>query len=104
MPYLPEDVAATLHQAARHPDGGAPLLEGNLESVAALYQLHPSRVERVRSVVAQPGYRSLAEAILAAAEAQPAPVIVPRPSPTARALIAAPSGPTLRRTRAVGSL
>jgi hypothetical protein len=96
MPHLPEDVAATLKHAARHPDGGAPLLEGNLESVAALYQLHPSRIERVRAVVAEPAFRSLAEAILAAAEAQPDPVVVPRPSPTARSLIASASGSPAR--------
>ena len=90
MPRLPSDVVELLEHAARHPEGGAALLEGNLESVAALYQLHPARVEHVRVAVAHPEQRSLAEAILAAAEDPPnLPKAQPRQPPAdAHALIA----------------
>jgi hypothetical protein len=57
MTHLPNDVAALVELAASHADGAMPLFEGHLESVASLYQVHPSRVERART---SPQARSLA--------------------------------------------
>lgn len=89
MPRLPLDVVETLELAGRHPEGGAALLEGNLESIAALYQLHPAKVEHVRAWVSQPGTRTHVEEILASARAEaPAFPSQPKPAMDARALIA----------------
>ncbi len=70
MPRLPQDVVELLEFAARHPEGGSALLEGHLESVAALYQLHPAKVEHVRNTISKTGHRAHAEAILSGAGAQ----------------------------------
>ena len=45
---LPIEVVELLKRAASHPEGAGALLEGNLESAASLYQVHPTRVEQVR--------------------------------------------------------
>ena len=89
MQDLPEDIAAILELAARHPEGGATLLEGHLESIAALYQLHPVKVEHVRARANQPENRQLANAILAGRGAEPLPQPAQaRPPADPRALIA----------------
>ena len=74
---LPPEVAALLEKAALHPEGGNALLEGHLESVAALYQLHPERVEQVRDAVAEPALMAQALEILGRSRTQP-----PSPSPS----------------------
>lgn len=60
MTHLPTDVAALVELAASHADGALPLFEGHLESVASLYQVHPSRVERARTACTTPQARRLA--------------------------------------------
>jgi hypothetical protein len=60
MTQLPNDVAALVELAASHADGAQPLFEGHLESVASLYQVHPERVERARTVFTTPQNRKLA--------------------------------------------
>ncbi len=54
---LPQDVVELVQHAARHPDGAGPLFEGDLESVAALYQVHPERVEHARRTLEAPQAR-----------------------------------------------
>lgn len=63
MTRLPPDLLALLEVAARHPAGLAPLLDGHLESVAALYQLHPDVVERIRDSLAAMGLQGRAAAL-----------------------------------------
>lgn len=46
---LPMHVVELLEHAARHPDGAQPLFDAQLECTAALYQVHPERVEAARS-------------------------------------------------------
>lgn len=64
MTRLPHDVVELLEVAASHPEGLAPLLEGHLESVAALYQFRPAEVERVRDCLSVLGLEARA-AVLA---------------------------------------
>lgn len=63
MMQLPHDVAALVELAAAHAEGAQPLFEGHLESVASLYQVHPTRVEHARKAFAAPHARSLASAL-----------------------------------------
>ena len=92
MPRLPQDVVELLEFVARHPEGSTALLDGHLESVAALYQLHPATVEYVRHKVAEPAHRSIAEAILAVAAAAETPrTSTEREARDAHALIATAS-------------
>ena len=63
MTQLPHDVAALVELAAAHAEGAQPLFEGHLESVASLYQVHPTRVEHARQTLAAPKARGLASAI-----------------------------------------
>lgn len=60
--HLPEAAVRMVKIAAQHPEGLAPLFEGDLECVAALYQVHPSLVERAREVLATPQARAAAGA------------------------------------------
>jgi len=61
---LPSHVVDLLEHAARHPEGGLALLDAELESCAALYQLHPTEVERARRACESPERRREAEHIL----------------------------------------
>lgn len=60
--HLPDAVVQMVKVAAQHPEGLAPLFEGDLECVAALYQVHPSLVERARELVCTPEGRAAAGA------------------------------------------
>lgn len=73
MNRLPVKMMELLELAARHPEGHAPLYEGHLESVAALYQVHPSMVERFRACLAQEGGRRRAGQTLQRLHLHPAP-------------------------------
>ena len=54
------DAVELLALATRHEEGTGPLFSGHLESVAALYQVHPDRLERARQALSEPGARRLA--------------------------------------------
>lgn len=74
MVQLPAEVVTLLEAAAQHPDGPAALFEGHLESVAALYQVHPAALELLRACIVQPGVKARALEVLARA---PDRVVVP---------------------------
>lgn len=79
MDRLSAEMVHLLELAARHPEGHLPLFEGHLESVAALYQVHPSMVERFRACLEQEGgwvraMRALQRMLF---QALPAPVAGP---------------------------
>ncbi len=57
MPQVSQDVVELLETVAVHPEGEHPLFEGDLESVAALYQVHPARIEAARLAFGGPGAR-----------------------------------------------
>jgi hypothetical protein len=61
-----------LKLAATHPDGPLPLFEGHLESVAALYQVHPETVLHLRACLECEQSRASAAKILLAAARGPA--------------------------------
>lgn len=61
---LPLELVEVLERAAAHPDGPEPLLSGNLECAACLYQVRPERVEQVRDLMRHPALRRLAAQIL----------------------------------------
>jgi len=92
MTRLPQDVVELLEVAATHPEGIAPLLEGHLESVAALYQLRPNDVERVRDCISVLGVEARAQVLALVSDrrfARPQPALRhPAPRDVA-ALIAA---------------
>ena len=69
MSLSPEHVGLLEH-AARHPAGATPLLEGHLESVAALYQLHPFAVDALRTHLETPAARKAALELIARLEAR----------------------------------
>ena len=90
MPRLSTEVVEVLERAAAHPDGGEALLTGQVAAVAALYQLHPEKVEAVRAHVALPGKRLQADAILERPRVQTVPA-APAPRADAASLIASAS-------------
>lgn len=61
---LPVELVELLERAAAHPDGTEPLLRGDLECAACLYQVRPERVEHAREVMRHPLLRPLAAQIL----------------------------------------
>jgi len=79
---LPSHVVELLEHAARHPDGGLPLLDAQLECCASLYQVHPTLVESARRACESREARAEAEAILSRhltpVEIPPAPAPTPR--------------------------
>lgn len=78
---LPVPVVELLEHAARHPDGERPLFEAQLESTAALYQVHPRHVELARECLAQADDRREAELILSRTRRTVLEFPVPAPSP-----------------------
>jgi hypothetical protein len=85
---LPKDAVELLDLAVHHPDGASALWEGQLESTAALYQVHPSRVEALRERLSDDASRAAAEAT---AETHPPPlpkVKAPSTPPDPRTLLA----------------
>jgi hypothetical protein len=68
---LPPEIVKLLEAAASHPEGESALFEGHLESVAALYQVHPRTVERLRAAVGSPAAHAKATEILASARLNP---------------------------------
>lgn len=49
-----------LMQAVHHPDGTEPLWEAQVECAAALYQVHPERIEAVRAALTSEPVRAAA--------------------------------------------
>lgn len=95
---LPQDVVALVELAADHADGAAPLFDANLECVAALYQVHPARVERARAAFASPSARLEAEALISCHGHHPpprAPRPVPAPKDAAQLIAEATASPAL---------
>lgn len=67
-----QDIVQLLELAAIHPEGEVPLFEGDLESVASLYQVHPGVIEQARRALASPEARRLAAEICRRARQQDA--------------------------------
>ena len=80
MIQLPVELVKLLEAAACHPEGESALFEGHLESVAALYQVHPQTVEELRAAIAQPAAQAQAARIVERARLNPAPAPTPEPA------------------------
>jgi hypothetical protein len=104
MDSLSPAVASLLEKAVHQPRHFTPLRKGHLESVAALFEVHPFVVSELREQLKQPALRkTVAERLYRMWRAKrPAKVAVPAPRrrpPTVASLLdavkAAPGGPEL---------
>lgn len=66
---LPAELWSFLERASGRPEGLAPLFEGHLESVAALYGAHPFNIEEVRRHLADPSRREQVLRVLSGPDA-----------------------------------
>jgi inosine-uridine nucleoside N-ribohydrolase len=57
LPELPAEVLALIDRAMVHPAGFRLLYKGNLESIAVLFEVHPSLLTHVRELIADPATR-----------------------------------------------